>query len=215
MNKKKRKTLRAAVCLLAAFLLWTAAVRTVDVRAIGPMGSSVGLAAVNGFVHRMTGVHMGLYLLTDWLSVVPAGFAAGFAALGLAQWVGRKSILRVDRSILALGGFYMLVLAAYLFFEVFIVNYRPVLIEGVLEASYPSSTTVLVLCVMTTAAMQLSGRMKCGAGRRAALAGMAAFAALMVLLRFLSGVHWLTDIVGGILLSGGLVCLYAWAADMC
>ena len=215
MNKKKRKTLRAAVCLLAAFLLWTAAVRTVDVRAIGPMGSSVGLAAVNGFVHRMTGVHMGLYLLTDWLSVVPAGFAAGFAALGLAQWVGRKSIHRVDRSILTLGGFYMLVLAAYLFFEVFIVNYRPVLIEGVLEASYPSSTTVLVLCVMTTAAMQLSGRMKCGAGRRAALAGMAAFAALMVLLRFLSGVHWLTDIVGGILLSGGLVCLYAWAADMC
>ena len=213
MNKKKRKTLRAAVCLLAAFLLWTAAVCTVGVRAIGPMGSSVGLAAVNGFVHRMTGVHMGLYLLTDWLSVVPAGFAAGFAALGLAQWVGRKSILRVDRSILTLGGFYMLVLAAYLFFEVFIVNYRPVLIEGVLEASYPSSTTVLVLCVMTTAAMQLSGRMKCGAGRRAALAGMAAFAALMVLLRFLSGVHWLTDIVGGVLLSGGLVCLYAWAAE--
>ena len=213
MNKKKRKTLRAAICLLAAFLLWTAAVRTVDVRAIGPMGSSVGLAAVNGFVHRMTGVHMGLYLLTDWLSVVPAGFAAGFAALGLAQWVGRKSILRVDRSILALGGFYMLVLAAYLFFEVFIVNYRPVLIEGVLEASYPSSTTVLVLCVMTTAAMQLSGRMKCGAGRRAALAGMAAFAALMVLCRLLSGVHWLTDIVGGVLLSGGLVCLYAWATE--
>ena len=212
-KERKRKTLRAAVCLLAAFLLWTAAVRNVDVRAIGPMGSSVGLAAVNGFVHRMTGVHMGLYLLTDWLSVVPAGFAAGFAALGLAQWVRRKSILRVDRSILALGGFYMLVLAAYLFFEVFIVNYRPVLIEGVLEASYPSSTTVLVLCVMTTAAMQLSGRMKHGAGRRAALAGMAAFAALMVLLRFLSGVHWLTDIVGGILLSGGLVCLYAWAAE--
>ena len=213
MNKKKRKTLRAAVCLLAAFLLWTAAVCTVDVRAIGPMGSSVGLAAVNGFVHRMTGVHMALYTLTDWLSVVPAGFAAGFAALGLAQWVGRKSILRVDRSILALGGFYMLVLAAYLFFEVFIVNYRPVLIEGVLEASYPSSTTVLVLCVMTTAAMQMSGRMKHGAGRRAALAGMAAFAALMVLLRFLSGVHWLTDIVGGVLLSGGLVFLYAWAAE--
>ena len=213
MNKKKRKTLRAAICLLAAFLLWTAAVCTVDVRAIGPMGSSVGLAAVNGFVHRMTGVHMALYTLTDWLSVVPAGFAAGFAALGLAQWVGRKSILRVDRSILALGGFYMLVLAAYLFFEVFIVNYRPVLIEGVLEASYPSSTTVLVLCVMTTAAMQLSGRMKRGAGRRAALAGMAVFAALMVLLRFLSGVHWLTDIVGGVLLSGGLVCLYAWATE--
>ena len=119
----------------------------------------------------------------------------------------------MDRSILTLGGFYMLVLAAYLFFEVFIVNYRPVLIDGVLEASYPSSTTVLVLCVMTTAAMQLSGRMKHGAGRRAALAGMAAFAALMVLLRFLSGVHWLTDIVGGVLLSGGLVCLYAWAAE--
>ena len=213
-KERKRKTLRAAVGLLAAFLLWTAAVCVLDVRAIGPMGSSVGRAAVNGFVHRMTGVHMALYTITDWLSIVPAGFAAGFGALGLAQWVGRKSILRVDRSILALGGFYLAVLAAYLFFEAFIVNYRPVLIEGVLEASYPSSTTVLVLCVMTTGAMQLSGRMKHGAGRRAMPAGIAAFTALMVLLRFLSGVHWLTDIVGGVLLSGGLVCLYAWAAEL-
>jgi len=212
LKRGNRKRLYTGIVLLAAFLLFTAAVRMIDVQTIGPIGSRVGFASVNGFAHRMTGVHMDLYLLTDWLSVIPAGIAVGFAALGLAQWIGRKSILRVDRSILLLGGFYAAVLAAYLFFEAFPVNCRPVLIDGALEASYPSSTAVLVLCVMVTDAMQLKTRMEAGAVRQIVLFLIAVFAVLMVLLRLLSGVHWLTDIIGGVLLSGGLVCLYAWAA---
>lgn len=214
MKKKTDRNLRAALWLLAAFVLLTAAVCVIDVKPIGPQGAAVGFAAVNGFVHRMTGVHMNLYVLTDRLSVVPAGFAAGFAALGLRQWIRRKHILRADRSLLALGGFYAALLAAYVFFEVFPVNFRPVLIDGRLEASYPSSTTMLVLCVMTTARMQLKWRIKSGAVRRSACISIAAFTALMVAGRLLSGVHWLTDIVGGALLSGGLIRLYAWAADM-
>ena len=206
---KKQKTLWTAAGLLAAFVLWTAVVCTVDVRPIGPEGSAVGLAGLNGCFHRLTGVNMSLYTITDWLSLVPLGLAAGFALLGLTQWVGRKSLRRVDRSILALGGFYGAVVAAFLFFEEVVVNYRPVLIEGVLEASYPSSTTMLVLCVMPTAMMQLRGRVRNRVLRRVILGAMMAFTAFMVLGRLVSGVHWLSDIIGGALLSGGLVLLYA------
>ena len=135
-------------------------------------------------------------------------FVLGFATLGLTQWIGRRSLLKVDRSILTLGGFYATVLGVYLFFEKCIVNYRPVLIEGRLEASYPSSTTVLVICVMTTAAMELQNRIQNLRKRKWITRIIAIFTIFMVVGRFLSGVHWFTDIVGGILLSAGLVMLY-------
>ena len=214
MTKENHKNLRGALGMFAAFALWTAALRIVDVQAIGHRGSSVGLAAVNRFVHSLTGVHMALYKLTDWLSLLPVGAAAGFALLGLVQWIRRKRLLKVDRSILVLGIFYAAVIAAYLVFERFVVNCRPVLINGVLEASYPSSTTVLVLCVVKTAVMQLDERIGNMRLKRCVSAAAGAFMVLMVAGRLLSGVHWFTDIAGGILLSEGLVRLYRFAAKL-
>ena len=204
---KKRKFC-IALGLLAAFALWTIAIQWIDVQPIGPRGSAVGFATLNGFVHNLTGTHMTLYVITDWLGLVPVAFGFGFAALGLAQWIKRKSILKVDGSILILGGFYIVTLAAYLFFESYVVNYRPVLIEGYLEASYPSSTTLLVLCVMPTAMMQLRDRIKQPMFRKCVSIVITAFIAFMVIGRLVSGVHWLTDIIGGILLSAGLVMIY-------
>ena len=130
-NNTQRNLLAAAANLLL-FLLWTAAVKCIDVKPLGPNGSTVGFAALNGFFHDLTGVHRSLYVLTDWLGLVPIAFMFGFAVLGLCQWIGRKSLFRVDRSLLMLGGYYVLVLAAYLFFESFVINYRPVLIDGFL-----------------------------------------------------------------------------------
>ena len=204
-----KKYFLAAFCFLSAFLLWTVAVTAVDVQAIGPEGSAVGLAGLNRSVHQIAGVHMTLYVLTDWLSLIPLLLIAGFALLGLIQWIQRKSIRKVEQSILVLGGFYAVTGAVYVFFENCIVNYRPVLIEGILEASYPSSTTMLVLCVMTTAAMQLKERIQNHYLRKWMLFLISGFSAFMVIGRLLSGVHWLTDIIGGILLSFGLVLLYA------
>ena len=206
--KKQRKFYTGCGCLVA-FLVWTVMLSRIGVQAIGPEGSSVGLATLNGWFHRLTGVHMALYTITDWLSLIPFFFVAGFACLGLTQWIQRKSIWKVDRSILALGGFYLAVMAAFLFFEECVVNYRPVLIEGALEASYPSSTTLLVLCVMPTAMGQLHSRMKKCVLCRFAMGMLYAFTVFMVAARLISGVHWLTDIVGGLLLSAGLVLLYA------
>jgi undecaprenyl-diphosphatase len=206
--KMKKRNFCIALGLLAAFALWTIAIRFIDVQPIGPQGSTVGFATLNSIIHTRTGVHMQLYTITDWLGLVPVAFGLGFAMLGLAQWIKRKSLLKVDRSILVLGGFYIATMVAYLVFESFVINYRPVLIAGNLEASYPSSTTLLVLCVMPTAMMQLRGRINNRVLRGGVSIAIASFIVFMVAGRLVSGVHWLTDIIGGILLSAGLVTMY-------
>ena len=204
----KRKQLWVAVALLAAFALWTVLVSVVDVRPIGPDGSSVGFATLNRFIYGLTGVNWFFYSITDWMGLVPIAMALGFAILGLVQLITRKSLWRVDHSILALGLLYIVVMTAYVFFETVVINYRPVLINGYLEASYPSSTTLLVLCVMPTAAMQFKARIQNTMLRRCVVITMVAFIAFMVIGRLLSGVHWITDIIGGALLIAGLVTVY-------
>ena len=208
MKQKTRNKLWLAIALLCAFVLWTVAVRVIDVQTIGPRGSAVGFATMNGFVHSLTGVHMTLYVITDWLGLVPISFALGFAILGLVQWIGRRGLRYVDFSLFALGGFYLLVMAAYILFEEVVINYRPVLIQGYLEASYPSSTTLLVLCVMPAAILQFNTRINNRSFRQILNLTLAAFTAFMVIGRLVSGVHWFSDIVGGVLLSAGLVLLY-------
>lgn len=195
MEKRNQRNLWITVKMIALFILWTVAVRCFDVQAIGPRESSVGFATLNRFFHNFTGVHLTVYTITDWL--------------GFVQLIKRRSLWKVDHSILALGGYYVLVMAVYILFEVFAINYRPVLINGYLEASYPSSTTMLVLCVIPTAIMQLKSRMKNNWTRKAIVCILIVFSVLMVVGRLLSGVHWFTDIVGGILLSAGLVMSYS------
>ena len=204
----KRNRICLATVFFAAFAVWTVAVCFVDVQSIGPQGSAVGFGTVNGAFHRLTGVHMALYTITDWLSLIPVAVICGFGLLGLVQWIRRKRLQRVDQSILVLGGFYLVVMVFYLLFENLVINRRPVLIGGFLEASYPSSTTMLVMCVMPTAMLQLKQRFKAPA-QKAVCAAIAAFIAFMVMGRLLSGVHWLTDIIGGALLSAALVLLYS------
>ncbi len=213
MKKKNKIYAAASVGALLSFLLWTALLCFVDVRPIGPLGSFVGFASLNGFVHEVLGVDMALYVLTDFLGLLPLGVMLFFAALGLFQWITRESIVKVDRSLLCLGGFYLLVMATYLFFEAVPLNCRPVLIDGVLEASYPSSTTLLVLTVMPTAAMQCMTRLERRAWRRTTVLLIAAFTVLTVVGRLLSGVHWVTDIIGGTLISTALVFAYRAATD--
>ena len=193
--------------LLGAFLLWTAGVCLVDVRPIGPMGSAVGFAGLNGWFHGLTGVHWWLYDLTDLLGLASLGICGIFGLQGLCQWVRRKSIRRVDGELLALGGFYLTVLAVFFLFELLQINHRPVLIQGRLEASYPSSTTMLALCVLPTAMLRLRSRWV-----RFLLGALTAF---LVLGRLLCGVHWVSDIIGGALLSAGLVTLYRGIISIC
>ena len=208
MKRTFRFNFSIAASLLAAFAIWTIAICRIDLQAIGPRNSVVGFATINGFIHNLTGANMSLYHITDWLGLVPVAFGFGFAILGLCQWIKRKHILKVDLSILILGAFYLVVLGAYLFFEAYIINYRPVLIAGYLECSYPSSTTLLVMTVMPTAILQLRSRIHNKFLQNSVSILLAAFTVFMIAGRLVSGVHWITDIIGSALLSSGLVMLY-------
>lgn len=196
------------IIFLSVFVIWTFLVRLIDVKNIGPNESSVGFAMLNGFLHSLIGVNFTLYTITDWLGLVPIAVAFSFAILGLVQLIKRKSILKVDYSILALGVFYIFVIAVYIIFEIVVINYRPTLINGYLEASYPSSTTMLTACVMPTAAIQLYERIKRKSLRRFVIILIIAFTAFMVIGRIISGVHWISDIIGGALFSAGAVLIY-------
>lgn len=211
--KKSRKELLIPLVFLTLLVIWTVAVKFVDVRPIGPNGTCVGLFSVNGFVHKLFGVHMLLYYVTDWLGLVPLFIAFGFAVSGLVQWIKRRNILKVDADILVLGGFYVTVLVVFLLFEKIALNYRPILINGILEASYPSSTTLLAMCVMPTTAMQLKRRMKPSVIKNILLIGIYVFTAFMVIGRLVSGVHWFSDIVAGALTSAWLVTMYHYFID--
>jgi len=214
MNKKDRLTLCLSISFNVAFILWTVAICFIDVKAIGPQSSSVGFATLNSFIHNVTGVNYSLYVITDWLGLVPICFCIGFAILGVKQWIQRKKILKVDYSLFVLGSFYIVVFLIYFLFETFNINYRPVLINGYLEKSYPSSTTLLVLCVMSTAIMQFNSRIKNKRLKNCLSIAIFTFITFMVLGRLISGVHWLTDIIGGILLSVGLITAYDFVANI-
>lgn len=213
MKKYTKQTALLGTLLLATFGLWTFLVQTVDVRPVGQNGTDIGFAVVNLWFHRLTGVHMWLYTATDWLGLVPLCVCLLFAGVGMMQLCKRKSICKVDKDILLLGVYYGMVIAGYLAFEAFPVNYRPIPIDGVMEASYPSSTTLLVLCVMPTLTEQAGRRLTNPAAKRVVAAASTLFAVGMVVGRLLSGVHWLTDIVGAVLLSAGLFALYKTAVE--
>ncbi len=213
MNSSKRDGFIWSGFLLLAFVLWTLLIQTVDVQPTGVNGTNVGFAAVNTWFHRLMGVHMGIYTVTDWLGLVPIVVCICFGVLGLAQWIHNRSIAKVDKDILLLGAYYILVIMGYLVFEMIPINYRPILIHGAMEASYPSSTTLLVLSVMPTLLFQINRRAKSQTVRRITAVFVILFSTFMVIGRLVAGVHWLTDIVGAVLLSAGLYCLYSTAAS--
>lgn len=203
-----KKNLTIGIFLLIAFALWTVLIMFVDVQTVGPNDSKVGFATFNTWFHQLTGVHMTLYIVTDWLGLVPIAVCLCFGCLGLYQLIKRRSLFKVDADILLLGGYYILVIFGYLFFEMVPVNYRPILINGFLEASYPSSTTLLVLSVMPTLILQINHRSHNKTIKNVVIGFVLLFSAFMVIGRLISGVHWITDIIGSILLSFGLFKLY-------
>lgn len=217
LKKYKLWVIFGATFLL--FLIYTLLVKTVDVQAIGPndpktgIASSVGFASINGWFHNLTGEHMSLYDITDWGSLITLPIGITFCVIGIVEWAKRKNILRVDANILALGCFYVLVFITYAVFEFVIkLNYRPVLIEDkgkwYLEASYPSSTTLLAITLLLSAIDQITIYIKNKGLRIGLYIACGLLIAFFVIGRAVSGVHWLTDIIGGVLASTFLIAFY-------
>jgi len=211
--KENRRELVTGIALLSAFVLWTVLIRHIDVQNAGPNGTDVGFAAFNVWFHRLTGVHMAIYTITDWLGLVPVIICLCFGMLGLVQLITRRSLFKVDADILLLGAYYAVVILGYLLFEMVPVNYRPVLIGGNLEASYPSSTTLLVLSVMPTLKYQAERRIADPVINRVITVFVILFSAVMVIGRLLSGAHWATDIIGAVFLSSSLFMIYRFMGE--
>ncbi len=213
MSKKGRKNVRRGLLFEALFVLWTVLIQTVAVKPLGQNGTNIGFATVNVWFHSMSGVHMWIYNVTDWLGLVPIAVCISFGILGFIQLVRRRSLLSVDKDIIILGIYYVIVIMAYLLFEVIPINYRPILINGFMEVSYPSSTTLLVMSVMPTLVWQIDRRVKKDCIKKAVRISSIVFTVFMVMGRLLAGVHWLTDIIGSVLLSVGLFLLYVGCAS--
>ena len=208
MKKNGKQVLLFGGIFIAVFAVWTALIQMVDVQPLGQNGTNIGFATFNCWFHRLTGVNMLIYTITDWMGFIPIVVCLIFAGIGMVQLIKRRSLLKVDPDIMILGMYYVVVILAYFIFEIIPINYRPVLINGIMEASYPSSTTLLVLCVMPTLMEQIHRRMRYSILKKIITILAIAFSAFMVIGRLISGVHWFTDIVGGVLLSVGLFSIY-------
>ena len=210
----KNKLWIISLGLLVIFAIYTLLIKVVDVQPIGPndpvtgLASSVGFASLNGWFRDLVGARMFLYEITDWGSLITIPIGVIFLVIGVIQLIKRKNLFQVDANILALGCLYVITFLAYIFFEFVVMNYRPILIEGVLEASYPSSTIILAVVLLVSALDQIYIYIKNDKVRTSLFTSIGIITIFFVAGRTLSGVHWLTDIIGGLLLSAFLLSAY-------
>ena len=203
MKKDKRNFLISIILILLA-IGFTILVKVVDVKQVGVNETSIGFATVNQFVFNLFGVNMIWYHITDWLGLVPIFMAMTYALIGLIQLIKRKSFFRVDKEIIILGIFYIIVIGLYLFFEKVIVNYRPILMDGFIEASYPSSHTLMTICLCGSSIIV---NKKLFNNKITKFMNILSIAIILITIigRLISGVHWFTDIIGGIFISIALL----------
>ena len=213
MNRKTKWIISGV--LLALFLLWIVLLKTVDVRPVGPAGTSIGFATVNTAFQDAFTFNKLLYTVTKLLGMLTIAVAGAFAIFGVVQWIQRRKLLRVDLEIRNLAVLYVVFAALYVFFEKVIINYRPMIMpdETAPEASFPSTHTMLVCVVMGSTILLLKKYIHNDVLRLVLQIVSALIIVVMVVGRLLCGVHWLTDIIGGVLISAALVSAYAAMID--
>lgn len=193
--------------MLLIAITFTILVKVVDVKQIGVNNSSIGFATLNQFIFETTGVNMIWYHITDWLGLIPVFMAIVYAFIGLIQFIKRRSIFKVDKEIILLGLYYIIVIALYVFFEKVIINYRPILMNGFLEASYPSSHTLMTICICGSSIL-INKKLFNNKITKVINYLSIIIITITVVGRLISGVHWFTDIIGGILISSGLLMTF-------
>ena len=205
MNRKRNVLLCLIMTVITGGFIYL--VKTFDVGAIGPNNSKVGFSGINGWFKDLVGYNDLFYKIAEVLGIVVFGIVAMYACIGLYQLIKRKSLFKIDKKIILLGFFYVVVLVLYVLFDKIAINYRPVLKDGVLEPSFPSSHTMLAICVCASSLI-IS---KHFINRKYVKAVNIVTAVLMVsvfLSRLFSGVHWFSDIIGGVIISLTLIMYF-------
>ena len=208
----KKKNIILTSILFILFGIYTYVVKTINVKAIGPKNSKVGLATFNGWFSKVIGSNMKIYKVTEYLGYVLLLIAVVFAVIGIIQLIKRKSLFKVDREVISIGVLYVLMIGIYALFEKVIINYRPILIDKVLEASYPSSHTMLAMCVATSFVMVADKYF--GKASKFLKVIVLILLTLVIAGRIISGVHWATDIIGGVLVSTALISVFNTLIDV-
>ena len=209
----KKKNIIISIILTIISITYTFLVKKIDVKAIGPNNSKVGFAKLNGAVSNLIGSNMTIYKITEILGYVVILIVLVYGLIGLIQLIKRKSIKKVDREIIMLGILYVLMAIVYVAFEKFIINYRPILIDGELEASYPSSHTILALCIGISSILVSKNYVS---EKYIKITNAITILLLLGVLagRIISGVHWISDIIGGILISLTLLMYFYTLCDV-
>ena len=208
MKNTWKKNIVMGVILIALFIIYTILIQIIDVKPLGLNGTDIGFYTINSWFHNLCGLNFTLYTVTDWAGLIPLFVMIAFAFLGLFQFIKRKDIKKVDLDIIILGAYYIAIIIIYFIFEIVTINFRPVLINGFIESSYPSSTTLLVLGIMPTLTELIGRRCKFKKIKIATIIFTITFSLGCVICRLVSGVHWLTDIVGSVIIASGLFCIY-------
>ena len=203
----KRRNLIISILLLISSIIFIVLLKNIDVKCDAVNNSCIGFATINQFLFNKIGVNMLWYLITDWLGIIPVIMSMGYAIIGFKQLIKRKSIKEIDIEIIILGIFYIVVILIYILFEKYIVNYRPILINGVLEASFPSSHTLMTICLCGSSII-INNRLLKNTFTKVVNVISLFIIVITIIGRFISGVHWFSDIIGGILISSFLLMLF-------
>lgn len=206
MDKKSIKYLISTIAAFLIFLAFTLIVAFADVSEIN--GVKVGLSAMNAAYYKAVPFNNVLYKITSYTQFVCVLGALFFFVSGIVQWGKRKSLLKVDRNIAALGITYAVTIVFYVLFEIVAVNFRPVNLHNKAEASYPSSTTLLSIVFFSTAYFQILKYIEKLWLKITLVSVNFVLMLFLVIGRMLSGVHWLSDIFGAMLLGGAILSTY-------
>lgn len=207
MNKEKRNYI-ITVGLLILFVIFVFCLKKVNVDAIGPEGGKVGFASINKKVFDKLGQNAKWDKCSDYIAIVVIATVPIFALIGFVQMIKRKSLLKVDGDVLMFGGFYVVVLGFYELFEKIALNCRPIIDKNEIEASFPSSHTLIAVCFLGGTMLQVCYRIKNVALKIIVNVLCVVLMVAMAVMRLLAGMHWFTDVVGAILAGMFLLMLY-------
>ena len=203
----KKRNFIISILLLISSIIFIVLLKNIDIKCDAVNNSCIGFSTINQFIFNKIGVNMTWYVITDWLGIIPILMSMVYAIIGLKQLIKRKSIRKIDKEIIILGIFYIVVILIYILFEKYIINYRPILMNGFLEASFPSSHTLMTICLCGSSII-INNRLFKNKFTKIVNVISLFIIIITIIGRLISGVHWFTDIIGGILISSCLLMLF-------
>ncbi|MCR4792357.1 MAG: phosphatase PAP2 family protein [Lachnospiraceae bacterium] len=222
MSRNSRRIILPFVFLWS--ITWIMMIKFYDVYTIGPQGTEIGLSSLNLwfrdlFDYPALGFFRTPYLITEFIGYLSLLLCGFWGCIGIYQWVKEKDINAVDKTIFATGVLYAITIVLYVVFEKLVVNYRPIIMPGdsEVEPSFPSSHTMLSIIALGSTHYLIGYFLEDTKYKkliRPLQIACSVLIAVCVIGRLVCGVHWFSDIVGGILISTTLLIIYSFFAEV-